>query len=282
MMKHFTLALMIFCLFSSFTAQNAEAKKPGRRDITVLSFNVRTSLANKKDGDNNWVNRREAAIRMLRDQNPDIFGIQEGQYDQVSYLAANLPEYEYVGVGRDDGNDKGERCCIFYKKSRLELVDHGDFWLSETPDVVSKSWDAGYHRICTWTRVRDLRTGKEFCLFNTHIDLKPIAKIEGMKVFAERAKAISGNTPSILTADWNMMLGHEGFKVLEGEYKDLRTSLKKVDENITYNAFGKREGRIIDMFWYKGLKPVSYKVVNDGYGVPYVSDHYPILGIFRF
>ena len=128
--------------------------------IRVMSYNIRLGVA--KDGDNAWENRREATPAMLRDVKPAVFGVQEAYDFQVQYILEQCPEYKAVGVGRDDGVSKGEHMSVFYDSTRVELLEWGTYWLSETPDVPSYGWDAACRRTATWTLLREIATGQKF------------------------------------------------------------------------------------------------------------------------
>ena len=110
------------------------------QDLRLMTYNIR--YATENDGDNQWDNRKEFLSEQLQFFAPDVFGIQEGLQHQVNYLDGQLDNYSFVGVGRDDGASKGEYCAIYYNTDKFQVLDHGTFWLSETPDVVSKGWDA--------------------------------------------------------------------------------------------------------------------------------------------
>ena len=158
------LILFLACAVAAFGATSCAEKT---NDIKVISYNVRFSGG---DGENHWDLRKHASINMINDEKPTVFGVQEAKADQIAYLKENLPQYGYIGVGREDGKDGGEHMSIFYLKDQVELLDGGTFWLSETPDVPSKGWDAACKRSCTWTKLKMKDTGKEFAYINTHLD----------------------------------------------------------------------------------------------------------------
>ena len=140
----------------------------GPRPIKLISYNLRNSGA--RDGDNAWMKRRHATPQMIRQEAPDVFGVQEGLIDQLQYIDTECPQYARVGVGRDDGAEGGEIMAIYYLRDRFELVDSGTLWLSETPAEVSRGWDGACNRTMTWVELRDKNSGKEFFYFNTHLD----------------------------------------------------------------------------------------------------------------
>jgi hypothetical protein len=164
-MKKIALLLLLAASFSmpAFAADGAEP-------IKLISYNLRNSHG--KDGDNVWMKRRHATPEMIRREAPDVFGVQEGLIDQLHYIDTECPQYARVGVGRDDGAEKGEFMAVYYLRDRFELLDSGTFWLSETPDKVSRGWDGACNRTVTWVELKDRKSGKEFFYFNTHLDHK--------------------------------------------------------------------------------------------------------------
>ena len=141
--------------------------------LSVGQYNIRyANPMDKKDG-NGWEIRRQKMYDLLNYEQWDLFCAQEVLHNQIEDLKANLDGYNYVGSGRDDGKTKGEYAPIFYKKSRINCLDNGVFWLSKTPDVVgSKDWDAALCRICRWAYLEDRSTKWRFWVFNLHMDHK--------------------------------------------------------------------------------------------------------------
>ena len=173
MKKTMLFLLLAFCFSNSVQAgQDAVS-------IKLISFNMRTSWG--RDGDNSWPNRRHATAQMLRQEAPDVMGVQEAMQDQLYYIDTECPRYARVGEDRDGGAEGGETMAVFYLRDRFELLDSGTFWISETPDNVSRGWDAACNRTVTWVELRDKSSGKEFFYFNTHLDHQgKIAREEGV------------------------------------------------------------------------------------------------------
>ena len=136
--------------------------------LKLISFNMRTAWG--RDGDNSWMNRRSASVEMLRREAPDVMGVQEAMQEQLLYLDAECPQYARVGEDRDGGAEGGETMAVFYLRDRFDLLADGTFWLSETPDRVSRGWDAACNRTVTWVELRDKMSGRTFFYFNTHLD----------------------------------------------------------------------------------------------------------------
>lgn len=255
----------------------------GDSDLSLMSFNLRYD--EPADEENQWSNRKESCIAMLNEVKPTVFGIQEGLHNQVSYLDNNLPSYSYVGVGRDDGYSGGEYAAIFYASSIVELIDNGDFWLSETPDYPSKGWDANNTRICTWARFKDILNDKEFYVFNTHFDhLGKTAQKESSKLIVQKIQEIAEpNSPVFITGDFNMLIDNSRLEPINNNYFSAQRFAERSDDNKSYNAFGLGIiSRNIDFIFYNNSRAVSYKTIVGNYGVPYISDHYPIITHFKY
>ena len=137
-------------------------------ELKVMSYNIR--MDNSGDGENAWPNRKEATIEMIKDIQPDVFGVQEAFSHQVAYVTEQLPVYNNVGVGREDGVLEGEMMSIFWNTEAIDMIKWGTYWLSETPDVPSMGWDAACYRTATWALMKDKRNGKHFYFVNTHLD----------------------------------------------------------------------------------------------------------------
>ena len=135
---------------------------------SIMSYNIRYD--NIWDVENSWTIRKDKVRQILVQYAPSIIGIQEGLLNQVQYLDSCLTNYEYIGVGRDDGKELGEFCAIYFDTTRYAVLNHSTFWLSETPDTISVGWDAALERICTYGLFKDRKTAEEFWVFNTHFD----------------------------------------------------------------------------------------------------------------
>lgn len=256
--------------------------------ISVMSFNIRLSPNDQFDGDNSWLYRKSAAVGMIQEVSPDLFGIQEGLFDQVNYLNDNLPEYGRYGVGRDDGQERGEANAIFYKKERFEMLDCGTFWLSATPDSVSRGWDGACNRVVTWTRLKDKKgKGKEIFFFNTHFDhIGTIAREESGKLIVSRIKEmVPEGTPVFLTGDFNANYDNSILAPIREFMKMAREESPVSDTLNTFNNWGKTvpmDGQnIIDHIFCKNATPFKYETLTGSYGVQFVSDHYPIIAYFN-
>ena len=179
--------------------------------LNVASYNIR--LANSRDtrqGDG-WEQRVDCLCDVIRFSDFDIFGAQEVRHEQLADMLARLPGYDYIGVGRDDGATAGEYSPVFYKKSRFRLLDSGTFWLSETPDRVSKGWDAVCMRVCSWGYFRDNVTHKRFWFFNLHMDHRGIeARRRSAQLIVDHIRKVCGTGANVvLTGDFNVSQRNE-------------------------------------------------------------------------
>ena len=270
----YTLAIAVFALMSIACNRTSEIK--------VMSYNIRLSSGTiKADSIYHWEHRKQASLNLMHEENPTVFGLQEACPDQMDYMVENLPEYGYIGVGRDDGKRKGEFMSIFYKKEEVEFIDGGTFWLSETPDEVSKGWDAQCFRTCTWALLKKKDTGKKFVYMNTHLDhMGKVAREESIKLIVERAEKLTGGKlPVFITADFNSPTSNAIFKPMQEAMLDARVEAPVTDDRGTLNCWGTTPpGVVIDHVFYRGAEAQKFEVLRDkDYGAPYVSDHYPVM-----
>ena len=270
----YTLAIAAFALMSIACNRTSEIK--------VMSYNIRLSSGTiKADSIYHWEHRKQASLNLMHEENPTVFGLQEACPDQMDYMVENLPEYGYIGVGRDDGKRKGEFMSIFYKKEEVEFIDGGTFWLSQTPDQVSKGWDAACFRTCTWALLKKKDTGKKFVYMNTHLDhMGKVAREESIKLIVERAEKLTGGKlPVFITADFNSPTSNAIFKPMQEAMLDARVEAPVTDDRGTLNCWGTTPpGVVIDHVFYRGAEAQKFEVLRDkDYGAPYVSDHYPVM-----
>lgn len=250
--------------------------------LTVMSFNVRQSHAKEARRSDNWPNRKEACLEMLKTRRPDLVGFQEAQYKgQWSFFRDSLSsEYGSVGIGRDNGVDKGETSGFLYKTSVLTLLDSGTFWVSETPDVPSKSFDEKYNRSLTWGLFKVNRSGKRFYYFNTHLGLTWRSQKEGIEMIVGKMREINPEgLPLIFSGDLNTDISSKAFDSLKPIMLNSRDVAPVTDYIPTYNAWGnKQKERIIDFIWITpDIKCLEYHTDTNPYGGhELISDHYPI------
>ena len=270
-------------------------KHAGEGEIKVMSFNIRTKTSNDK-GDNHWDSRKGACVALIKDQMPDILGVQEAQYNsQWTYLMDELKGVGYDGYGlnRSDGKESGsgEVVGILYNTNVIKKIEVGTFWLSETPDKPSRSWGMSMNRTATWGLFEHIPTGQKFFFLNTHLPLKndnlddpETAKKEGMKLIEKKLLEYYEDYPLYLTGDFNVISTDPVLDGVREFMRNARTYAPVRDTNPTVNGFGDTSSRKqIDHIYYSDyLKAVEYYTIMDEYnGIKYVSDHYPIYAILK-
>lgn len=250
------------------------------QDLKIISFNIRYNSWENIDGENGWPNRKGAVAKMILEERPAAIGLQEALIDQLQFLDTVLTCYRRIGVGRDDGKEAGEFMAIYYDTTRLELLSHRTRWLSETPDVPSKGWDAACYRTVTIALFRDRRSGQEFQYLNTHLDhVGQTARAEGVKLIVNSLKesSIADNVPVIVGGDMNSTIEDKIFQSFyDVNLKPARELTKRTSHVDTYNAYGKEPSALIDHFFVRNVKVKQFRTLDSNYGVPYISDHYPI------
>ncbi|RYZ56434.1 MAG: endonuclease/exonuclease/phosphatase family protein [Chitinophagaceae bacterium] len=252
--------------------------------IIVGTFNIR--YANSRDTGNLWVDRAPIVSNLIRFHEFDILGVQEGLINQLNDISDALPEYARYGKGRDDGKEAGEHSAIYYKKDRFTLLKSGDFWLSETPDQPGKGWDATCcNRICSWVYLQDKVTKKRFYTFNVHFDHQGVvARKESSKLILAKMQEIAGQSPALLTGDFNGGRESEWYQTLATSplLTDAYTQVKfPYANNSSMNGFRTpRSNTVIDhIFVTKQFATSKWGILTDTYFGKYPSDHFPVLAV---
>ena len=252
------------------------------QQITVGTFNIR--FDNPRDSGNLWKDRSAIVSNLIRFHEFDVLGVQEALQNQLADISSALPEYAVYGKGRDDGKSGGEHSAIYYKKDRFQLLKSGDFWLSETPDVPGKGWDATCcNRICSWVFLKDLTTKKEFYVFNVHFDHQGVvARKESSVLMLRKINQIAGNSPVLLTGDFNGGRNSEWYQTLANSnlISDVHKSVKyPYANNSSSNGFRVPRGEaVIDhIFMSKHFRANKWGILTDTYFGKFPSDHFPVL-----
>lgn len=279
--------LVVPFLFAACGQKGQQTSTPVDEPVNIMSFNIRYD--NPGDSLNNWAYRKDRAARAIRFYEADIVGTQEVLHNQLEDLKQRLPEYEAIGVGREDGKEKGEYSALWYRKDRFTAQDSGWFWLSETPEVAgSKGWDGACERIATWAKLADKQTGKEYFVLNTHLDHVGVAaRREGVKLVLDKVQELSGKLPVVVTGDFNAEPESGVIRQVTDEtdpehLTDARTVAELVyGPDWTFHDFGKvpysERSRIDYVFVKNGLKVLKYGVLAETEGEAYLSDHAPVL-----
>jgi endonuclease/exonuclease/phosphatase family metal-dependent hydrolase len=280
------ILLITACSFDTLCLEEtAGSRITEKSSFNVISYNIRMNTSN--DGANAWPLRKDKVIGLLKFHQADLFGVQEALPEQVQDLEAGFPDFDHAGVGRDDGINKGEHMCIFYRKSRFEKLADGNFWLSQTPEKPGLGWDAACNRTCTWIKLKDKVTGKIFFHFNTHLDhMGSTARLEGAKLILQKMAELNRqNLPVILTGDFNSVKSGDPIQSI---LKVLADSREKC-EAPPYGTEGTSGGfdvkimpNIIDyIFIDDKVKVLRHGFLTDSWGLYYPSDHLPVLAEIR-
>lgn len=282
-MRNFVLALLSIVILAGCS------KQPELTTINVATFNMRYD--NPDDSLNNWQYRKERIAQFIKDQKVEIVGTQELLQNQVDDLKALLPEYDMVGVARDNGKDEGEYAAIFYLRDRFDALDSNNFWLCENPDSVGmKGWDAACTRIATWAKLQDKATGKIFMAVNTHFDhVGEVARRESALLIISKIKEIVGDRPALLTGDFNVDSTSNAYETIttnEFVLNDSRKVAKAVEgADYTWHDFGKlpaEERGIIDFIFTTPSIEVLKVYIPQENADALLSDHNPQVATLQF
>jgi endonuclease/exonuclease/phosphatase family metal-dependent hydrolase len=248
------------------------------QNLNVMTFNVRLPVA--ADGPNRWEARRDLMASVIREAHPDVFGTQELFRSQGDDLVARLPEYTWFGRGRY-GDDSDEHMGVFYRRDRLQVLESGNFWLSDTPDVAgSITWGHPLPRMVTWALFKRIADGKRFYYFNTHLpyrDEDEPARVKGGKEILARLKTLPKDVPVILTGDFNTGPESLVHQTLTSVLQDAwLTAPQKSGPEGTFHAFTGKPEKRIDWIMFRGVKANSVRVITTSKDGGYPSDHFPV------
>ena len=247
-------------------------------NIKMMSYNLRC-ISPTDLGKKSWFYRADLIIDDIENEKPGIIGFQEATKWHYAYLTETLKGYDSVITYRDDAFNS-EGCPIFYNRTLYKLVDKGSFWLSETPEVMSKSWGAQFNRVCSYVILTDNNTGEDFVVFNTHLShVSDEARINGIGVVLDKI-AEFGSLPSVIMGDFNAEEGSETYIKVTGNFSDARYETEKTSDSHTYQGWGNPEKyKRIDYFMISktGFKVNGYDVLTGLHDGVYSSDHCPIV-----
>jgi len=274
MKKFNVLSSVLMLLFVSLSSYG--------QNLKIMTYNIRLDIAS--DGENAWPNRKDFFTSQIQFYSPDIFGVQEATPNQVVDIASALPDYNKFGIGRE-AEGKGEACTIYYKKNRFKIEQSNTFWLSETPHIVSKGWDAACNRICTYALFKDLKTKKLFWVFNTHLDhIGNEARVKGVQLILSKIKEVNTKEyPVVFMGDFNSEPNTpqiiEIRKVMD-DTKDVSKE-KPFGPSGTFNDFNHKEPvtLLIDYIFISknsSFKVLKHAVLSDSKDLKYPSDHLPV------
>lgn len=259
-------------------------------NFKLMSFNVRGSQ--RKDGENAWKRRSSLNVRIIEEYAPDLIGFQEHQIGNRKVHDAELRGYERISGPRYENREPHAHNAIYWRADRLELVERGGFWLSDTPEAFSKSWGARHVRSANWARFRLLPGGEEFVHLNTHLDhISGRARMEGARLILRRLEGLGGDLPVVLTGDFNCDPGSKTYGIFaEAGFADAHLAARNGRTNTFHRFQGKgfrpkksgREARLDWILLRDALRDGEWnvrscEVIRDAAPPVYPSDHYPVL-----
>lgn len=275
------MSRFIACLAALCCAFGLIDPAAAQAPLRVMTFNVRTTI-NVDDGREAWPKRRDLFIATIRAARPDVMGTQELSQMQGDYIVAKLPGYAWFGIDRQGGH-QDEHMGVFYRRDRLDLIRQGNFWLSETPDVVaSNTWHTPFPRMATWGLFEDKASHRRFYLFNTHFPYRdedePIRTREAGILLDQIARIAADGLPVVLTGDFNTTPGSEAYKLISAKMTAVRTAAPKVaGPDKTFHNWTGTADQQIDWMFETGFTPLSDTTLTTHRGTLYPSDHFPVL-----
>jgi endonuclease/exonuclease/phosphatase family metal-dependent hydrolase len=267
----------------------ATASFTNAQQLNIATYNIRYDSKDDSIAGNGWRARYPHIAQIIRFNELDIFGIQEGLYHQLTQLNDSLPGYKWIGAGRDDGKHGGEHSAIFYKSDKFKILRSGDFWMSTVTDKPNKGWDAALPRICSWAQFKELKTGLVFNFFNLHMDhVGVVARRESAKLVMARIKQMAGNTPTILTGDFNVDQTNESYTLINTsgllrdsyELSPIRLAASNTFNGYDVNKAG--DARIDHIFVTKKFKVTRFGILTNTYHGRLPSDHYPVVVTLKY
>lgn len=271
MFKKIALITLFILVTLSLNAQNS-----------IMTYNIRYD--NPNDRENWWENRKQEVVDMIKHYQPDLLGIQEGLISQVKFLDSSLTNYSYVGVGRDDGIEKGEFTAVFFNKKTIELLETKTYWLSGSPDSVSVGWDASMERIVTYGQFRD-RSNKEIVhVFNCHFDhIGALSREKSAELILEliKNKGIEDERIAVI-GDLNCLPKERPIELLKTKLEDSYEVSQSAPYGPigTFNGFNteKKAVKRIDYIFIKNIIVEEYINIDDRRkNNLWLSDHMPLL-----
>lgn len=257
----------------------AFAGLPATFPFRALTYNIRYADDRPVS---DWQARKAAVVSQIVKQSSDVFGLQEAMIGQINDIANAMPSYAWIGLGRDDGKEKGEFSPLFYRTDRFQAVDYGTFWLSATPSLAgSRGWDAACNRVATWAKLKRVIDGKQILVMCTHFDhMGDTARLESAKLVLRVIDSLGNNMPTLLLGDFNCEPGSAPYQVLVKQLKDSRLLARQVSGPMhTYTGFevGAIPGEQIDHLFVRNVKMIASFHVDDYHQANYYpSDHLPV------
>lgn len=255
--------------------------------LKVMTFNIRYD--NPEDSLNAWPERASFVCRFLKEEEPDLIGMQEVLAHQYEYLDSVMTDYTLIGIGRDDGVKEGEMNPVFFRKNRFDIIRTKTFWLSDTPELAgTKSWGASLPRIVTWVELSEKNSMEHFYFFNTHFAHdSDSARLMSSTLLLNKVDSTASDFPFVITGDFNMLISSKGYEILTGPFESVPLLIdtyavsekRPVGPAYTFNGFSerRRSGRIDYIFVRNGMKVLEHRTfIRKEHGI-YISDHWPVM-----
>jgi endonuclease/exonuclease/phosphatase family metal-dependent hydrolase len=284
---HPRVALLAVFLAVAAPTTAAAQGAPSRDTLSIMTFNIRYAHTQPPDL---WPDRLPVVVDMIKRRRPDILGTQEGLYPQLRDLDRELPEYGWIGLGREGGS-RGEFMAVFYRRDRVEPLEYDHYWLSDTPGVPgSRSWGNSIPRMVTWVRFRERASGREFLYVNTHFDHESQPSRErAAALIVERLTGTPAGLPIILGGDFNVPAGgNPVYSVLTGAggFTDSWRITGRADTLGTFHGFkgvpaARGTGRIDWILTRGPVSALSSEIITDARNGQLPSDHFPVIARLR-
>lgn len=286
MMKPIRLRILFAALLVGTLAARSEEVP-----LKILTFNLR--YINSGDlGNRTWTARRDQVAKVIRENQPDVIGLQEAFRSMLDDLAGRVPGYQEIGVGREDGKTKGEYAAILVRTERIKVLESGTFWLSDTPDVPnSMTWKNRVTRVCTWARLLDQANDRQFCHFNSHLDHESQeAREKGVELILQRIGTSLNGLPFVITGDFNADESNGAIvKIKESPlhpvdaWRQLHPDIPLNESGTMSNFTGEIDsGRIDYIFVPREAKILGSEILRGHERGIFPSDHYPVRATVQF
>lgn len=239
-------------------------------ELKVVSFNI--LCCDDKDG-HSIVERAPRLKSILDSVDADLIGFQECRHDWETILPRDYADkYELYLVRRGDD----ESSPILWKKDKFECLDIGIFWLSDTPEVMSKGWDELFncYRICMYVVLKDKESGEKFCFMNTHYGFGDKCQVDSADLIYKYNQKFT-DLPTFITGDFNMRPDSAGYAQITKYYKDVNKATLNYTGTTYHNYAPETQDQHIDYcFINDKIQPVKTVLLDQTFDGKYPSDHF--------
>lgn len=288
LMNKLSLLFCALCIiaFSSCEKNPDGADADNGPSVMIMSFNVRTSDTDEENPFDLWQNRRDACCAMINNVRPVMMGVQECTKVQRDYIKSRCRDYDVVGRSSDNDPNASQN-AVFYLRDSVSVLESGMFWLTETPEVLSKLPGANHYRAATWIKTLHISSGEVFYIINTHLSSTKdqiAVRDKQISVILDYVKKKFEDYPVVMTGDWNQGDDHQMFNQVYQTFKNARYAAVVSDKGTTWNGFDGSSTGKLDHIFYRGFASCSkFGVERRAWaGHAYISDHYPIYAILNF